>query len=129
MKKVLEPSDALLPMGKTEFGDSGGRALPGIPSGDDKDDTPDVRRSDVDTFRNTPLTLLRPLAALASLRIASHWSPAAEDSTTHAQNAPPRNVRQNDTRNCRGKICKICAGVGKPPERAAGLRVVQTEPR
>ena len=70
VKNVLEPS--VLPVGRKELGDSGGRALPGIPSGDDIDETPDVRRSDVDTLRRTPLTLLRPLAALASLRTTLH---------------------------------------------------------
>ncbi len=85
MKNVLEPSDPLLPLGRRDDGDSGGRALPGIPSGDDRDDTPDVRRSDVDTLRSTPLTLLRPLAALASLRIPTHRSHAAKSSTMSMQ--------------------------------------------
>ena len=72
VKNVLEPSEPVLPVGRKELGDSGGRALPGNPSGDDIDETPDVRRSDVDTLRRTPLTLLRPLAALASLRTTLH---------------------------------------------------------
>ena len=56
------------PLEKIDAGDSGGRALPGTPpSGEDTEDTPDALRRDVDTRPRTPLTLLRPLAALPSL--------------------------------------------------------------
>ena len=67
MENALDPSGATRPLEKMDVGDSGGLALPGMPSGDDKDETPDERRSDVDTRPSTPLTLLRPLAALPSL--------------------------------------------------------------
>jgi len=67
---LLDPEShaCMRPPENTDAGDSGGRALPGTPpSGEDTEETPDARRSDVETRPNTPLTLLRPLAALPSL--------------------------------------------------------------
>jgi len=73
VENALDPgvSACMRPLEKIEAGDSGGLALPGTPPrGEDTEETPDARRSDVDTRPSTPLTLLRPLAALPSLRIS-----------------------------------------------------------